>query len=545
MKYSILFFKQILFAKLIIVLLTSCEDEYKELGAGIINIQNITIQNQTYPVKTYNKRITPFQSNGMPSNLLGYYNDSNFGSTTVEFLAQLTPGLYSPNFGDNTTLDSVVLTIPYYSSRDGDNYTLDSVYGNSPIKLSIYRNNFFLRNFDPASDLDESQRYFSNGALSLSEIMNQNELEGELLFSTNEFLPSNNAITLITRDDDGEIETSETIDPSFRVKLEDNLPLNFWETTIFDKEDSEELSSANNFYNYFRGLYFKVEPLNSDEGSLILMNFSSSNAHLKLFYTYETTLATTDEITERQGSYDLSFSGNRTTLINNNFNTNFLQTINNANDVQGDELLYLKGGEGSMAVIELFAEDENGNGFEEFLEEFREIINPNETNERRVIKRLINEAFIEFYVDESITDSNTDLPLRVYVHDLDNDIPLIDYLEDPTINPATSDSKFFHLVPLATEIDSDGNESRKYKVRITEHVNSIISNDLTNLRLGLFVSSNVGVTNSLKFLNYDELAKGIPTGTALSPKGVILHGSSSNNLLKRAKLNIYYTDLNN
>ena len=94
-------------------------------------------------------------------------------------------------------------------------------------------------------------------------------------------------------------------------------------------------------------------------------------------------------------------------------------------------------------------------------------------------------------------------------------------------------------------IDSDGNESRKYKVRITEHVNSIISNDLTNLRLGLFVSSNVGVTNSLKFLNYDELARGIPTGTALSPKGVILHGSSSNNLLKRAKLNIYYTDLNN
>lgn len=545
MKYSIFFFKQILFAKLIIVLLTSCEDEYKELGAGIINIQNINIQNQTYPLKTYNKRITPFQSNGMPSNLLGYYNDSNFGSTTVEFLAQLTPGLYSPNFGDNTTLDSVVLTIPYYSSRDGDNYILDSVYGNSPIKLSIYRNNFFLRNFDPASDLDESQRYFSNGALSSSEIMNQNELEGELLFSSNEFLPSNNAITLITRDDDGEIETSETIDPSFRVKLEDNLPLNFWETTIFNKEDSEELSSANNFYNYFRGLYFKVEPLNSDEGSLFLMNFSSSNAHLKLFYTYETTLATTDEITERQGSYDLSFSGNRTTLINNNFNTNFLQTINNANDVQGDELLYLKGGEGSMAVIELFAEDENGYGFEEFLEEFREIINPNETNERRVIKRLINEAFIEFYVDESITDSNDDLPLRVYVHDLDNDIPLIDYLEDPTINPATSDSKFFHLVPLAAEIDSDGNESRKYKVRITEHVNSIISNDLTNLRLGLFVSSNVGVTNSLKFLSYDELARGIPTGTALSPKGVILHGSSSNNLLKRAKLNIYYTDLNN
>ena len=524
-----------------------CEEDYTEIGTDVINNQNISIDNQSYPAKTYNKRITPFQSNNLPSNLLGYYYDPNFGGTTAHFLSQLTPQNFSPIFGNNPVLDSVFLTIPYASKTDGETYTLDSLYGNGPIKLSVFKNNFFLRNFDPGSDLDDFQAYYSNGALSASEGLNPADLEAQFLYTSNAFTPSNASIDLEEINEDGERFVSETLTPSLRIRLDnsDMLPQDFWETLIFDKEDDDELSSASNFYNYFRGLYFKVEPVNSSSGSMVQLNFSSANAHVKLHYSFESDPDEDGVTTTNQGVYQLNFSGNRTTLFENNFNTGFLQAIDAADEIQGDAQLFLKGGEGSMAVVELFSEDEAGNDFDDFITDFREIINEGQPDEERIIKRLINEAYLEFYVDEASLDTNTDFPNRIYVYDLDNNTPLLDYTQDSSVNTSTSDSKFIHLVPLSVETDDQGNTYKKYKVRLTSHLNNIIVNDATNLKLGVVVSSNVGAAINQKLLNYDPLVKGIPAGTILSPKGVILHGSNSNDPLKKVKLNIYYSQVNN
>ena len=524
-----------------------CEEDYTEIGTDVINNQNISIDNQSYPAKTYNKRITPFQSNNLPSNLLGYYYDPNFGGTTAHFLSQLTPQNFSPSFGNNPVLDSVFLTIPYASKTDGETYTLDSLYGNGPIKLSVFKNNFFLRNFDPGSDLDDFQAYYSNGALSASESLNPADLEAQLLYTSNAFTPSNASIDLEEINEDGERFVSETLTPSLRIRLDnsDMLPQDFWETLIFDKEDDDELSSASNFYNYFRGLYFKVEPVNSSSGSMVQLNFSSANAHVKLHYSFESDPDEDGVTTTNQGVYQLNFSGNRTTLFENNFNTGFLQAIDAADEIQGDAQLFLKGGEGSMAVVELFSEDEAGNDFDDFITDYREIINEGQPDEERIIKRLINEAYLEFYVDEASLDTNTDFPNRIYVYDLDNNTPLLDYNQDSSVNTSTSDSKFIHLVPLSVETDDQGNTYKKYKVRLTSHLNNIIVNDATNLKLGVVVSSNVGAAINQKLLNYDPLVKGIPAGTILSPKGVILHGSNSNDPLKKVKLNIYYSQVNN
>ena len=545
MKNSLFYFFKTSYLIVILSFIFSCEEDYSEIGTDIINDQIINIQNQTYPIKTYNKKIMPFQSNGLPGYLIGHYYDPNFGSTTAHFLGQLTPGVYNPIFGDNTALDSVILTIPYFSKFDDETYTIDSLYGNGPIKLSIFKNDFFLRNFDPGTDLDESQRYFSNGAMSNLESIDFDQLQGQLLYMNDNFSPINEEIILVTRDEEGEILTSETLPPSLRIKLEDNLPESFWETLIFDKEGQDELSSANNFYNYFRGLFFKVEQTNAQSGSLLQMNFGSADAHLKIYYTYETTSATTDETTVRQGVYDMRFGGNTIALFENTFNDNIAQFINNANEEQGDSQLFLKGGEGSMAVVELFSEDENGNNFQDFINDFREVINEGEADEERIIKRLVNEAYIEFFIDDSALLTDTDYPNRIYVYDLDNDVPLIDYIQDPTVNPNSSDSKFYHLVPLNVETDENGNETKKYKVRLTEHINNLIVNDLTNIRLGLLVSSNVGAVNTQKLLDYDEKVKGIPAGSVLSPKGVILHGSNSEDPLKKVKFKIYYSQPNN
>ena len=196
---------------LVISLFFACEKEFSEIGSGIVGDPNIEIKYQAYPAKTYNKRITPFQSNGLPKNFLGYYNDPVFGSTSVHFLAQLTPKNYNVSFGDNPVLDSVVLTIPYAVKKKDDLYTIDSLYGEHPVKLSIFKNNFLLRDFDPNSDLDESQRYFSDGSLSSTVQLNTSDLEGELLYTTSNFFPSNEEIILTEENDEGETETSATL----------------------------------------------------------------------------------------------------------------------------------------------------------------------------------------------------------------------------------------------------------------------------------------------------------------------------------------------
>lgn len=525
---------------LIFSLFNACEKEFSEIGTGIIGNPNIEIKLQSYPVKTYNKRITPFESNGLPKNLLGYYNDPIFGNTTAHFLAQLTPKSYNVDFGDSPVLDSVVLTIPYTSRKTSEEYTIDSLYGEDAVKLSIFKNNFFLRDFDPNSDLDQNQSYYSNGSLSSSEQLNTAQLEGQLLYSTSYFLPSNEEITLTALNSEGESETSETLAPSLRVKLEDtSLPANFWEDLIIAKEDSEELSNSNNFYNYFRGLYFKVEALDAEKGHLIQLDFASSNAHVKLHYKYQTTSTTSDETTERQGTYEMGFNGTRINVFENDFEPTILQEITNANEVDGDERLYLKGGEGSMAIVELFAEDESGNDFNDFITDFKES-NGDET----IIKRLINEAYVEFYVDES-AGADADYPNRIFVYDLNNNIPLYDYFLDSSVNTTTSDSKFSHLVPISTETDDQGIEHKKYKVRLTGHLNNIVTKDSTNVKIGLLVSSNVGAVDMKKLLQYDDDLEVIPSGAILSPKSVIVHGSNSDDALKKVKLTVYYTEPNN
>ena len=526
---------------LILSLFFACEKEFSELGSGIVGAPNIEIKTQSYPVKSYNKRITPFQSNGLPKNLLGYHKDPVFGPTTVHFLAQLTPRNYNVNFGDNPVLDSVVLTIPYAVKKSDDEYTIDSLYGEHPVKLSIFKNNFLLRDFDPNSDLDENQRYFSDGSLSSSEQLNAADMEGQLLYTTSEFFPSNEEIILTEVNDEGETETSATLTPSLRLKLDElsSLPENFWEDLILEKEDSDELSSANNFYNYFRGLYFKVEAVDPDNGHLIQLDFASANAHVKLFYNYENT-GSDGGTTTKYSTYDMAFSGNRVSIYENDFDASILQSIANANEQDGDERLYLKGGEGSMAVVELFSEDESGNDFDDFITDFRE-----NSGDEILIKRLVNEAYLEFYIDEAATGSYADHPNRIFVYDLNNNTPLVDYYLDNTVNTTTSDSKYTHLVPVSTETDDQGTEHKKYKVRLTGHLNNIVTKDSTNVKIGLLVSSNVGAADMRTLQQYDENVEFIPTGTILSPKSVILHGSNSSDELKKVKLKVYYTEPTN
>ena len=194
---------------LVLFSIHSCEKDFTSIDSDVINSENaVNFETKSieYPILTYTKRVDPVQSNNLPSFLLGYYNHPVFGESSSSFVGQMVPENYSPEFGENPVLDSVILTIPYFSrgvetsDEDDITYELDSVYGDDPIKLSIYRNNFFLRSFDPYGEFDDTQKYYSNGSLSDIESINQSQLEGDLLFEIDEFVPDASQINLTELD---------------------------------------------------------------------------------------------------------------------------------------------------------------------------------------------------------------------------------------------------------------------------------------------------------------------------------------------------------
>jgi len=528
-----------------VLLIYSCEKDLISFESGVINSENainFSTNQLEFSLKNNSENLNPVQSNGLPSYLLGSYNHPQFGAINSSVVGQLVPADYNHNFGENAVIDSVIMRIPLYSrgvdtSEDGDiTYEIDSVYGEAPIKISVFRNNFFLRTFDPYSEFGISQKYFTDGSLSSSEFLNPSQLEGDLLFEINDFVPSAEQINLTEIDtSNAEPYVSQKLSPSIRFKL-NNPGDNFWETNFIANEENQVLSSENKFKDFFRGIYIKAEQ-NSSDGSMMLLNLASSNSRITIYYSSDNSVIVDDNvdlIETNQHEYVLNFSGNLVNIIENEQLFNFSE-----NDEElGNENIYLSGGQGIISKLDLFSgvmEDENGEEVNEF-EYFKDFFVDGETNQP---KRIINEAFIEFFVNPGF--SNDDEPDRIYIYNYENNTPLIDYYLDQSISSTTINAKINHLEPLKRD-SSSNNVGISYKIRITEHLNNIILRDSSNAKLGLAVISDIAAIQNQLIQNESGPTKSIVTGSLLSPKGTILHGNLSNSVDKRPKIKIYYTE---
>ena len=547
-----------LLSVLFIFVLFSCDKDFASIDSDVIsseNAINFSTSSVEYPLIASNLRLNPVKSNNLPSFMLGYNNDPIFGESRASFLGQLVPAEFSPSFGENVVLDSVVLTIPYYSrgvetSDEGDiTYEVDSVYGNTATKLYVYKSNFYLRDFDPTGDFSDTQNYYTNGALSNSEYINQAEIEAELLFESgiigdgsDDFVPSSERIDLTLLDSLGESYISNSIAPAIRLKL-NNPNDNFWQNLIFENETNSALINPNTFKEFFRGLYIKADGINSD-GSMMLLNFASSNTKLTLHYTSETSTdndtdsgGSVTETVESQNEYVLNFSENLINIYDNNF----LIDVSTPNTVEGDEKLYLKGGEGYISTLNLFEGDfENESG--EMVDAFNHFKNSFYNEENEIANKIINEAYIEFFVDQSQNIQSE--PDRVYIYNFEQNTALIDYFLDQSVSSTTINAKINHLEPLTRDGDSVTGDGIKYKIRITEHLNNLILRDSTNAKLALTVTSNVGSIENFSILNSSDENLDFPSGAILSHKGTVLHGSQSEDINKRPRIKIYYTDPN-
>ncbi len=539
----------------------ACEDEVNLTGSGIVNeVSFETSLASDFSVVSYTRSFPEgVQTNGVPEGVLGVYNDAIYGKTTASFLSQVTLSRFDPEFGNNTVVDSVVLTLPYFSTledsdSEGNNtYSLDSVFANTgAVKLSVFRSDFFLNDLDPDSGFEDVAIYLSddisNPNGSINESLAENELlqvmlddtgmqDSEELAKLETFIPDNNEIILMgpdPEDPDGDLIETERLAPSLRVKLDTD----YWQNVIINEEGNSTLLNSNSFNDYFRGLYFRVEDING-EGHFTL--FDLENATVRIFYSFEgddDSGEPGDVTNDGVGDITLNLAG--VSLINyeNDFNAEIEEAYQTVDEIQGEENLYLKGGDGSIAIIDLFGPRfDLGNG-EDFQSEL-EIL--------RSCGIIINEANLIFYVDQenALAGLGEAEPERLFIYDIDNNSTLLDGALDGSMGVlGPVDARTNHLGRL--ERSEPGNvESAgiRYRIRLTQHINNVIKNDSTNVKLAIAVSQNVLVANTALIAGTGSLEDGarVPVASVVSPEGTILHGNLSSNEDKRLRLRINYT----
>ena len=532
-------------ALLMIVAFTTvaCEKDFVNVESDITGAQNFTTNSKLFPFVSYSKKLDPVQTNALASNLLGTYNDPVYGLTSASIVTQIAPNDLNPVFGENLEIKSVKLYIPYYStaeSTDDDGnttYTLDSIYGNttSPYKLSIYKNEYYLRNLDPESDFEDSQAYYSNAYSSL----NLSAFEGELIYQTGNsgFIPSSQSVAIeeapIGETELEELETSRA--PGLYLDLTaHDFGLDDWKELLVQPDGSvnPNLENVADFKNAFRGLIFKVEQIGTNEGNMALLNLSSG-AQIDIRYEDDVFETTTEE--RERDTYTFNFNSIKFNTFENVTNT---IPLTDGDAENGDDQLFISGFKGSMAVLDLFNGDivDETNTTQDALLYF----------EDREDKWLINEAALTFYVDIPDGQGGQTEPDRITLYDLTTNAPIIDYFFDGT---TTTTDPLNSSIIYSPKLERDSDENGiKYKIRITEHVNSILQKESTNVKLGLFVTTNINYTETSKVLGAleDDTVSFVPKSSIIAPEGTILHGSKSTVAENvRATFEIFYTEIEN
>lgn len=512
---------------LIVLSFSACQEDFSSVGSDIINDPNFEFDiYDEATVVAYSRRAHPVQTNNLPLYQLGVYNDAVFGQTEASVLAQVTMQQTNPSFGENPEIERVILSIPYLhtATGTGDNatYTLDSIYGSSPFKLSIYESKFFLRDLDPNSGFNDPQKYYSNQGPLFQSFL------GELLYENDEFKPSPDAVVLNPEEEDEEILT-----PRLRVEL-DGDAVEFFKQKILDQEGSDFLLNNTNFKNHFRGIYFIAEAL-GNQGTTILLDMARPT--IEIVYSHDDPnpgggdRSIQDEPERIESSFILNFNGINVNTFKNNMPPELEELLNNP-ATSGAENLYVKGGAGTITVIELFGKDLDGNNVADELDNLRS-------------KRwLINEANLTVHVNRNLVAGGKTEPERLYLYDLNNNRVLIDYqLDNYTPAGVPIDFKTNHLGRLKR--DGSGN-GESYRFRITSHISNLINKDSTNVRLGLVVSPNITLLTNQDLQNVTPPGiKKVPTSNVISPEGTVIYGSNHPEEDKRIKLNIYYTEINN
>ena len=514
------------------VLFFACDKDYSDVGAEIIGDDHFGFDKYTEAtIAAYNHKTGAVVSKNLPVNPFGIYENPAFGNTQANFVTQIS--LASPNpifpeeFENPTEIDSVILNIPYFShvtsviEGQSKEYELDSIYGidESTFKLSIYQSGYDLSDIDTNDNnaiyTDSDSAINSNKMDLLNTGDNPNE-------NTQFFFDKRQHKTTVLNDNEETVNTYSA--PSMRLHLNNEV---FTEMIL--NAPSGTLVNNDVFRRYFRGLYFTAE--DGTPGTMAMLDFKKGV--ITMYYKEDKEITGTSPVEYERVSKNLTLNltGNSVSLLNNsNENLDYLNAVNNPE--QEASRLYLKGGEGSVAEINLFGPDTDDNGIADEIDE--------------IIENgwMINDAVLTFNIDQSAMSSEQIAePNRIFLYDMTNHKTIIDYTVDLTKNNSdTKKSKYIY----GGIIEKEETSGLKYRIRVTNYVRDLVKNKSKSIKLGLSVTEDINnIGFAAKKGNTGTNDVFFPSMSVVNPLGTILYGATPDvSEDKRLKLEIYYTKPN-
>ncbi len=510
---------------ILLLVFTSCKKEFTDVGNQLVDLPHYEGKLYTESkVKVYDQRVEKVYAKNFPLNAIGVYNDPVFGRLEADFVSGLKftgfgasqdpdGTLLAEGFGDNVKIIDAKLIIPYYTHVETDQsgnkyYEADSIYGQNAFRIKIYENSYLLSGLNANDNLHDQRHFYSD--------FDFNAFKTTLLADSIHFTPNMNAYITYKREKDGTFELDDNNEKIVKDSLSPRfvMPLDttFFRQKIFDHSGEQLILNTILFKDYFRGIHIDAIAENND-GQFILLNTLKGKIEVSYTYEFNNEHGTPDDTSDDtiDTVYKKIYFMLETPSVNtytNQLNVDYQTAINNSDEINGDDKLYLKGDAGSQAIVSLFDNQQ--------LRELRDK------------DWMINQAEIIFYVDDDALINTLSKPDRLLLYDYDNK----KYLSDLYAPENTSSNNEYFDGKL--QEDEDGNHY--YSFVITRHVRNIIKNNKTNVRLGLRVTPTIDTKSSLlkgeTFIDPDRF----------NPSGTILYGNQTTVVDKKPILKIYYTD---
>lgn len=582
----------------------SCDQDFNTIGSDLVGDEHFDFSTHEAQLKAYSVKTEEVQTNNLPINPLGIYNNPYFGVTKANFVSQVSLAAAQPKFGTNVQVENVILYVPFFSTVETTNtdgskvYALNSVYGankESKMKLSVFENGYYLNAYNPLDNFQTQQHYFSDGTTNGTQINFENQKIGndgsgnplqngtrlndspntaendQFFFNKAEIIvyktKFNTTTGILEYVDANDVVLANQNDATLRVVKERLTPgIYLSMNKAYFKKRILEAGSDNLFNNiefkqYFKGLYFKMEQLPGEEGAMSMLDFSNAKVNVN-YSSVDDGAATGTAATSKTFVLNLGLNSgaNSVSLQDYSYSGAYDAGLSASNQVTGqNSKLFLKGGKGSVVYMDVFGDTDIKklvNGV--FVPGANQV--PDELEELRLKGWLINEAYLEFYIDKTAMAGANQLEAeRLYLFDATNQKPLVDYTYDAS---TSSNTKYNKLIfgGIIERDDTANKKGIKYKIRITQHINNLINSTDTNLnknvRLGLTVTENIAYSNSYYYKNplslnnpitgSNDIVEYFPVASIIEQQGVVLHGTnpSSADASKKLKLVIHYTKPN-
>jgi hypothetical protein len=499
--------KYVGFFSIVFFSIISCEKEIEGVGVDLIENGKFVTGDFVTEVIGETKNVESVISNKIQQYLLGVYDDNEFGELRGSIVSQITTPTIGVayTYGDNAAIDSVLINIPYQVTKEADasdgkpQFSIDSLFGNPNVafKLSVYELETFFNTLDP-TDPSKAMVYYSDKNWSKSTIP---------FYSDNFKFNPNDTVAYIKRYmPDGitvyQTDTIKDIGSTPSIKL----PLNeaMIQEIFVNNASGPGFASYDAFINYFKGFYLQAEVATTAKSALV--SLSMLGAKMTIYYSNNVNETDAQDLNGNgikgeqnvrvAQSYNFAFNANKSSVYERDY-SNAMQS--------GSERLYVQGAAGSLATIQLFPN--------------------NDLDDLDREQYLMTGANLFLYVDQNA--SSDIVPEQLFIYNYIKNTQIIDMITEG-----------LSVVGGSLERDDDG-KPEKYVFKITNLVSEILKSsnpeDLETLAIQVYNPTDIPQsTLDLSIKNYNWI-----------PQGVVLYNQDESAGDKKAKLEIYFTKLNN